>query len=142
MHYCPRRIGAHDRILTAHSPHVITGGVTPFEPPLHSRERIVGPGFHAQVHELVSSVPVGRVTTYGDVAEALGSRSVARHVGYALAALPEGSEVPWWRVVAAGGRLSLASGAAKQARRLRREGLTVTKLQLREFEAHRHVWEH
>ena len=116
--------------------------MTPYDPSLHSEARVVGPGFHAEVHNLVRTVPPGWVTTYGDVAEALGSRSVARHVGYALAALPEGCEVPWWRVVAAGGRLSQApSAAAKQARKLRREGLTITELRVRDFEEHRHVWE-
>lgn len=116
--------------------------MTPYDPSLHSEERIVGPGFHAQVYALVSAVPVGRVTTYGDVAGALGSRRVARHVGYALAALPKGSQVPWWRVVAAGGRLSQgSSAAARQARLLRSEGLTVTKLRVRDFEKHRHGWE-
>ena len=38
--------------------------------------------------------------TYGDVAAALGSRS-ARAVGSVMAHY--GSEVPWWRVVRAGG---------------------------------------
>lgn len=109
--------------------HELTGG------------RVVGPGFHANVHEVVRTVPAGRVTTYGDVAEALGSRKVARHVGYALAALPKGSDVPWWRVVAAGGRLSQAPGAAnKQARLLRGEGVRVTKRQVRNFEERRHLF--
>ena len=48
-----------------------------------SPQRIVGPGFHARVHALVATVPPGFVTTYGDVATALGSRNVARHVGIA-----------------------------------------------------------
>ena len=43
----------------------------------HGEGRVVGPGFHKQVHELVSTVPTGWVTTYGDIAERLGSRSVA-----------------------------------------------------------------
>lgn len=87
-------------------------------------------------------VPAGSVTTYGDVASALGSRSVARHVGYALAALPQDSDVPWWRVIAAGGRLSQApEAAAKQARRLRREGLTITKLRVADFAQHRHAFD-
>lgn len=92
-----------------------------------SPTRIVGPGFHARVHALVATVPPGFATTYGDVATALGSKNVARHVGFAMAALPAGSGVPWWRVVAAGGRLATASVVVQrdQAKRLRAEGIVV-----------------
>ena len=49
-------------------------------------ERVVTPGFHERVFEVVRLVPDGFVTTYGDVATHLGSPRVARHVGWALAA--------------------------------------------------------
>lgn len=82
------------------------------------RGRVVGPGFRRQVYEVVRQVPAGRVTTYGDVATVLGSPRVARHVGFALAALDDPS-VPWHRVINAQGRVSLkgdvARGAAQQA---------------------------
>lgn len=67
--------------------------------------KIVGPGFHAAVFDLVRQVPAGRVTTYGDIAGFLGSRRVARHVGFALAALTDPT-VPWHRVINAQGRIS------------------------------------
>ena len=67
--------------------------------------RVVGPGFHADVYARVREVPRGAVTTYGDVAAALGSPRVARHVGWALAACGE-PDVPWWRVINASGRIS------------------------------------
>ena len=70
-------------------------------------ERIVGPGFHARVYDIVRRVPAGRVTTYGDVATLLGSPRVARHVGWALAALREGhGDVPWHRVINSRGGIS------------------------------------
>ncbi|MFY9343997.1 MAG: MGMT family protein, partial [Planctomycetota bacterium] len=87
----------------------------PYDPLRHGRRRIVGPGFHERVHALARTVPPGAVVTYGDLAETLGSRNVARHVGFAMAALPDGSDVPWWRVVAAGGRLATASAATARA---------------------------
>jgi methylated-DNA-protein-cysteine methyltransferase-like protein len=98
----------------------------PYDPSRHGPHRIVGPGFHARVHALVRAVPPGRVTTYGDLAAALGRRGIARQVGYALAAVSDDS-VPWWRVVAANGRLARAGTAAarRQAALLRREGVTV-----------------
>src|SRR5262249_6237009 len=86
-------------------------------------------GFHERVYAVVRSIPPGRVTTYGDVAAALGLRSAARQVGYALAALPAGRpDVPWHRVVNHAGRVSLrADGrpSAEQRRWLAREGVRV-----------------
>ena len=61
----------------------------PYDPSRHGPRRIVGKGFHGKVRGLVKQVPVGRVTTYGDVAEALGSRTVARQVGFAMAAIDD-----------------------------------------------------
>lgn len=65
--------------------------------------RVVRPGFRARVYAVVRTVPAGSVTTYGDVASVLGSPRVARHVGWALAALPSDTDVPWHRVVNARG---------------------------------------
>ena len=107
----------------------------PYDPARHGPRRIVGPGFHGKVHALVKKVPKGRVTTYGDVAEALGSRSVARQVGYAMAAIDD-PDVPWWRVVAAGGRLAPTTARA-QARALRAEGVAVRDQRVREFATRR-----
>ncbi|MFK7743075.1 MAG: MGMT family protein [Planctomycetota bacterium] len=113
----------------------------PYDASRHGPHRIVGPGFHEQVHALVRTVPSGSVTTYGDLGAQLGSKSVARHVGYAMAGVPEGSDVPWWRVVAAGGRLSQdEAAAAEQAERLREEGLEVVGVRIRRFDRHRHVF--
>ncbi len=57
-------------------------------------------GFVDAVLAVVADIPPGRVATYGDVAALLGSRG-ARAVGQVMARY--GSEVPWWRVVRAGG---------------------------------------
>lgn len=62
------------------------------------------PSFHEafaeRVLDVVHSIPSGCVMTYGDIAIVLGSRS-ARRVGQVIARY--GSDVPWWRVVRAGG---------------------------------------
>jgi alkylated DNA nucleotide flippase Atl1 len=68
-------------------------------------------GFVEAVLAVVADIPPGRVATYGDVAALLGSRG-ARAVGQVMARY--GSEVPWWRVVRAGGRPP--SGHAETAR--------------------------
>ena len=90
--------------------------------------RVVKPGFRDDVARVVSQVPKGQVTTYGDVASALGARSVARHVGWALAALPEGHDVPWHRVVNSKGKISLGiqeAGGSIQRALLCAEGVAV-----------------
>ena len=48
----------------------------------------------------------GRVVTYGQVAEEAGSPGAAMAVGNIMRDLPEGTDVPWWRVIRAGGAIS------------------------------------
>ncbi len=87
--------------------------------------RVVTAGFHERVYEVVARVPRGQVTTYGDVATLLGSPRVARHVGWALAALTDPT-VPWHRVINSRGRISFRGdterGSLQQAL-LEQEGI-------------------
>lgn len=55
---------------------------------------------------VVRRIPEGRVATYGQVAALAGYSGHARQVGYALHDLPEGSDVPWQRVINARGEVS------------------------------------
>ena len=64
------------------------------------------PNFYERVYTLVRCVPYGHVVTYGQVAALLGAPRAARAVGYALRALPEGSDVPWHRVINYQGHIS------------------------------------
>ena len=84
---------------------------------------------------LVADTPAGRVTTYGALAAALGIGP--RQAASVLAHDPGAAEVPWHRVVAAGGRLSIPHPArrAEQARRLREEGVDVRDGRVRTFDA-------
>lgn len=52
------------------------------------------------VLDVVASIPGGSVMTYGDIAEVLGSGG-PRTVGAVMSLF--GSDVPWWRVIRAGG---------------------------------------
>lgn len=80
-----------------------------------------------RVLALARQIPAGRVTTYGTLARLAGSPRSAREVGRAMATLSPEDGVPWWRVVGAGGRISLGPPcAAEQAARLREEGIPVT----------------
>lgn len=84
--------------------------------------------FTARVHDAVRSVPSGRVASYGAIAEIAGSPGAARAVGTVLRGLPDGSDVPWWRVLGARGELSIPKighGRVLQRTLLRAEGVTV-----------------
>jgi methylated-DNA-protein-cysteine methyltransferase related protein len=76
--------------------------------------------FAHSVLRVVASLAAGEVLTYGEVAREAGRPGAARAVGAVLRR--HGSEVPWWRVVAADGRLA-GPVAAEQERRLAREGV-------------------
>jgi methylated-DNA-protein-cysteine methyltransferase related protein len=59
------------------------------------------------VYAFVRTVPPGKVVTYGQVADCLTAvRLTARQVGTAMRYAPP--DVPWQRVVGAGGRLPIA----------------------------------
>jgi methylated-DNA-protein-cysteine methyltransferase-like protein len=85
-------------------------------------------GFEAAVLAVVRSIRPGDVLTYGEVAAEAGRPGAARAVGTLLRTTDV--EIPWWRVVGAGGRLRAPDPAA-QARRLRTEGVVVDGLRVR-----------
>ncbi len=62
--------------------------------------------FPQRVWQIVASIPEGCVTTYGEVARLAGSLRAARQVGGVLRRLPEGSTLPWHRVVNRHGAIS------------------------------------
>jgi methylated-DNA-protein-cysteine methyltransferase-like protein len=82
--------------------------------------------FFEQVYQVVRRIPRGQVATYGQIARLLGKPRAARTVGWALHSLPEGSGVPWQRVVNARGSISLDArgpGGAIQRLLLEAEGV-------------------
>ena len=80
------------------------------------------------IWEVVSAIPRGQVSTYGAVARAAGLPGRARQAGHALRIAPKDLNLPWHRVVGAGGRIVFPEGSREhkeQARRLRAEGVRV-----------------
>ena len=73
------------------------------------RSRDIVNSFYRRIHRVVRHIPRGRVATYGVVARLAGRPGAARTVGWALSALADDSDVPWWRVINAAGRISLSS---------------------------------
>ena len=82
--------------------------------------------FAAGVYRIVKRCPRGKIVSYGGVAAMLGQPRAARAVGKALNALPDGSNVPWWRVVNSRGEVSIRGvqhGEILQRTLLEREGV-------------------
>lgn len=77
--------------------------------------------------ELLAQVPAGRVTTYGQLAEALGNRIAARWVGHFGMHHDHRAGCPCHRVVRTGGQLGqyIAGGEDAKARRLAEDGVEV-----------------
>lgn len=69
-----------------------------------------GSDSYARIYAVVAAIPEGKVATYGQVAALAGLPGHARQVGYALHALPDGSDLPWQRVINARGEVSPRSG--------------------------------
>src|SRR5881396_1983712 len=84
----------------------------------------MNPLYH-RIYRVVRHIPKGRVATYGLVARLAGRPGAARTVGWALSALGEDTDVPWWRVINAAGRISLSAdhSAVLQRALLLREGV-------------------
>jgi methylated-DNA-protein-cysteine methyltransferase related protein len=80
------------------------------------------PDFEDLVVAVLVRLRPGEVVTYGEVAAEAGFPGAARAVGTLLARTD--AEVPWWRVVTAGGRL-VPGHEVEHARRLRAEGVEV-----------------
>ncbi len=76
-------------------------------------------GFAQRVVEVVVAIPAGEVLTYGEVAAEAGHPGAARAVG---SVLHHHGGLPWWRVVAASGRL-VPGREQEHARRLIAEGV-------------------
>jgi len=87
--------------------------------------------FAARVLNLVRRIPPGRVATYGDIARLAGHPGAARAVGNIMRTARR-PDVPYHRVIAAGGRLGGYGGreALKKAL-LVAEGVTVTEMRIR-----------
>src|SRR2546423_7905795 len=81
-------------------------------------------GRRRRIRRVVGRIPRGRVATYGQIARLAGLPGQARLVGYAMHALPSGSDVPWQRVVNAKGEISIpGDNGAWQRELLEREGV-------------------
>ncbi|MDW8845921.1 MGMT family protein [Erwinia sp. MMLR14_017] len=83
--------------------------------------------FQQRIYQILAAIPCGKVTTYGDIARLAGSPRAARQVGGVLKRLPEGSKLPWHRVINRLGEISLTGDDLdRQRQALLQEGVDVS----------------
>lgn len=88
----------------------------------------------SDVYDLLLKIPAGKVSTYGDLAKALGNPSASRAIGRILGENPNPIQVPCHRVVMSNGRVGgYAYGTAKKRQLLENEGVSFTNGTVRDF---------
>jgi methylated-DNA-protein-cysteine methyltransferase-like protein len=96
--------------------------VSSFEPERTVQESA---GYRERVYEIVRRIPLGRVMTYGQIAELLGEGYTPRTVGFVMHAANE-ETTPWQRVINSQGACSTGRVVLppdKQQRMLEAEGI-------------------
>lgn len=99
--------------------------------------------FFERVYEVVELIPYGRVTSYGAIAEFLGTRGAARMVGWAMNATHRATtNIPAHRVVNRNGCLTGKhhfGGSEIMAQLLESEGVDVEEDKVKQF--HERFWD-
>jgi methylated-DNA-[protein]-cysteine S-methyltransferase len=93
-----------------------------------------------QVYELLKTVKEGEVTTYGDLAKALGHPGAARAIGQIMNKNPNPFVVPCHRVVSSDGSIGgYAFGTKMKKEILTKEGIAFEGDTIKGFERKRAV---
>jgi O-6-methylguanine DNA methyltransferase len=91
--------------------------------------------FSGLVYAKTKLIPLGRVTTYGQIARAIGSPKASRAVGNALNCNPYAPVVPCHRVVRTDGKIGcFAQGVKTKAGLLAKEGVKIRDGKVVDFE--------
>jgi methylated-DNA-protein-cysteine methyltransferase-like protein len=99
------------------------------------KDKALNKNFFADVYEVVKLIPKGRVTSYGAIANYLGTKMSSRMVGWALNG-SFGKDVPAHRVVNRNGVLTAKhhfKAPNTMKRLLEREGIRVTNDKILNF---------
>jgi methylated-DNA-protein-cysteine methyltransferase-like protein len=92
--------------------------------------------FFDRVYQVVKLIPKGRVTSYGAIANYLGTKRSSRMVGWAMNAAHSNPEIPAHRVV---NRQGLLTGKmhfetpTTMENRLKSEGISIINDQIQDF---------
>jgi methylated-DNA-[protein]-cysteine S-methyltransferase len=86
------------------------------------------------VYELLLKIPTGKVSTYGDLAKALGNPSASREIGRILGRNPNPIKVPCHRVVKSDGKVGgYFYGSDRKKVLLEKEGISFTDEIINDF---------
>jgi methylated-DNA-[protein]-cysteine S-methyltransferase len=86
------------------------------------------------VYDLLRKIPAGKVSTYGDLAKALGNPSASRVIGSILGKNPNPIKVPCHRVVMSDGKVGgYVYGTARKKELLEKEGVSFTNGIINDF---------
>ena len=78
-------------------------------------------------YNLVKQIPEGCITTYGELARALGDIRAARAVGYMLSINQDPDKIPCYKVVHTDRRMGkYALGVDEKEKRLRKDGIEIS----------------
>jgi len=90
------------------------------------------------VYVLLSKIPPGKVSTYGDIAKALGHPKAARAIGRIIANNPNPISIPCHRVVKSNGEIGgFAYGEQRKTEILEKEGIKFQNRIVENFEEQR-----
>ena len=85
------------------------------------------------VYEFLTTIPAGKVVTYGQIGDYFGSRNYARTVGNILHENPDGNKYPCYKVVNSRGKLApnyAFGGIEAQRERLLADGVEVENMRV------------
>lgn len=95
--------------------------------------------FFERVYQVVREIPMGRVTSYGAIAQYLGTSISARTVGWAMNASHNDDTIPAHRVVNRNGILTGKhhfGGSDIMKKLLENEGIKIKENQIKNFDYH------
>lgn len=89
-------------------------------------------GFRDEVYFYCGKIPKGKVSTYGEIARAIGKPGSSRAVGQALKINPCPDDVPCYRVIRSNGALGGYAGSdplqiREKENKLKKDGILVKK---------------
>ncbi|GGC95105.1 hypothetical protein GCM10007216_27300 [Thalassobacillus devorans] len=100
--------------------------------------------FTQDVVKIISTIPPGKVMTYGQIARLAGSPRGARQVARILHSMSQKYKLPWHRVVNAQGEIVIRDEAGSEVQRLSLESEDVTitdegRVDLEQYQHHPEV---
>jgi methylated-DNA-protein-cysteine methyltransferase-like protein len=86
-----------------------------------------------QIWQVAALIPVGKVASYGQVADLAGLPGRARFTSKALTAAPKSMQLPWFRILRSSGHIAFPKGsnfAIQQYNHLINEGILVKNMRV------------